>query len=126
MPTETTIRNQTATSEDECVEKRAGERSDKSAGQIVEQIAQQVVGYDSLRVGQRQVLAAVLDRQDTLAVMPTGSGKSAIYQIAALRLPGITVVISPLIALQQDQVESILAQETVKAAVLNSTLTQNQ
>ncbi len=96
-----------------------------TAGQpsaVLEQIAQQVFGYDSLRPSQHEVLNAVLSGKDTLAVMPTGSGKSAIYQIAALRLPGVTVVISPLIALQQDQVESIQAQGTVQAAVLNSTL----
>lgn len=90
--------------------------------QAAEQIAQNVFGYDQLRPGQRQVLEAVLSKRDTLAVMPTGSGKSAIYQIAALRLPGTTLVISPLIALQQDQVEAIAAQDTVPAAVLNSTL----
>ncbi|NEP18251.1 MAG: ATP-dependent DNA helicase RecQ [Leptolyngbya sp. SIO4C1] len=91
---------------------------------VLEQIAQQVFGYESLRPVQRQVLESVLAGRDTLAVMPTGSGKSAIYQIAALRLPGVTLVISPLIALQQDQVDAIAAQNTVKAAVLNSTLTQ--
>ena len=68
----------------------------------------------------------VLDGRDTLGIMPTGSGKSAVYQIAGLRLPGITVVVSPLIALQQDQVESIREQGIVKAAVLNSTLASTQ
>ena len=91
---------------------------------ILEQIARRVFGYEGLRPAQKEVLAAVLEGKDTLAIMPTGSGKSAIYQIAALRLPGPTVVISPLIALQQDQVESITEQETVNAAVLNSTLTK--
>ena len=99
--------------------------SEKSTA-MLEQIAQQVFGYAGLRPGQQQVLEAVLGDLDTLAVMPTGSGKSAIYQIAALRIKGITLVISPLIALQQDQVDSILAQDTVKAAVLNSTLTQSE
>jgi len=97
-----------------------------AALQVAEQIAQQVFGYDGLRPGQRQVLEAVLAQRDTLGVMPTGSGKSAIYQIAALRLPGPTLVISPLIALQQDQVRAIAAQGTVKAAVLNSTLTKTE
>ncbi|WP_205879157.1 DEAD/DEAH box helicase [Leptolyngbya sp. BC1307] len=99
--------------------------SEKSTA-MLEQIAQQVFGYVGLRPGQQQVLEAVLGDRDTLAVMPTGSGKSAIYQIAALRIKGITLVISPLIALQQDQVDSILAQDTVKAAVLNSTLTKTE
>ncbi len=90
----------------------------------LEQIAQQVFGYDHLRPAQHEVLSAVLQGRDTLAVMPTGSGKSAIYQIAGLRMPGVTVVISPLIALQHDQVEAIAQQDTVKAAVLNSTLSK--
>lgn len=96
----------------------------QAARPVLEQIAQQVFGYDSLRPMQAEVLQQVLQKKDTLAIMPTGSGKSAIYQIAALRLPGMTIVISPLIALQQDQVESILSQETVQAAVLNSTLSK--
>ena len=93
---------------------------------VLEQIAQQVFGYDHLREAQREVLSAVLAGRDTLAVMPTGSGKSAIYQIAGLRIPGVTLVISPLIALQQDQVEGIVEQGTVKAAVLNSTLNKTE
>lgn len=109
------------------------ERSDISL-QAAEQIAQQVFGYDGLRSGQRQVLEAILSNQDTVGIMPTGSGKSAIYQIAALRLPGSTLVISPLIALQQDQVDAIAQaltsqfaqQDTVRAAVLNSTLSQSE
>ncbi|MDB9526620.1 ATP-dependent DNA helicase [Oscillatoria sp. CS-180] len=94
--------------------------------QAAEQIAQQVFGYEQLRSGQRKVLEAVLAKQDALGVMPTGSGKSAIYQIAALRLPGATLVVSPLIALQQDQVDAITEQGTVEAAVLNSTLTSKE
>ena len=93
-------------------------------GAIAQQIAQQVFGYDALRSAQQEVLSCVLNRQDTLAVMPTGSGKSAVYQIAGLRIPGLTLVVSPLIALQQDQLASILSQNTVQAAALNSTLTQ--
>ena len=89
---------------------------------IASQIAQQVFGYEQLRQGQADVLSQVLNQRDTLAVMPTGSGKSAVYQIAALRLPGTTIVVSPLIALQQDQVESIQQQGIVQAALLNSTL----
>ena len=92
---------------------------------IAEQIAQQVFGYASLRPAQREVISVVLAGRDVLAVMPTGSGKSAIYQIAALRIPGATVVISPLIALQQDQVDAIAQQGTVKAKVLNSTLSKS-
>ena len=101
-----------------------GTKSGETA--VLEQIAQQVFGYDHLREAQREVLSAVLAGRDTLAVMPTGSGKSAIYQIAGLRIPAVTLVISPLIALQQDQVEGIVEQGTVKAAVLNSTLNKTE
>ncbi|MGB3788641.1 MAG: ATP-dependent DNA helicase RecQ [Phormidesmis sp.] len=101
----------------------------KSATELdprLEQIAQQVFGYDHLHPAQHEALLAVLDRRDTLAVMPTGSGKSAIYQIAGLRIPGTTIVISPLLALQFDQVEGIAQQDTVEAAVLNSTLSNTE
>ena len=59
--------------------------------------------------------------RDTLVVMPTGSGKSAIYQIAAMMLPGSVIVVSPLIALQKDQADSIAKQELTTAAAINST-----
>lgn len=93
---------------------------------VLGQIAQQVFGYEQLRAGQREVLEAVLADRDTLAVMPTGFGKSAIYQIAGLRIKGVTLVVSPLIALQQDQVDGIVEQGVVKAAVLNSTLSKTE
>lgn len=64
----------------------------------------------------------MLDGHDTLAVMPTGLGKSAIYQTAALLIPGATVVISPLIALQRDQVEKIEEQQIAEASVVNSAI----
>lgn len=69
---------------------------------VLGQIAQQVFGYEHLRAGQREALEALLAGRDTLAIMPTGFGKSAIYQIAGLRIKGVTLVVSPLIALQQD------------------------
>ena len=74
-----------------------------------------------MRPGQEDAIRAVLAKKDTLVVMPTGSGKSAIYQIAGLMLPGATVVISPLIALQKDQVDAINAQACEEAVVVNST-----
>jgi ATP-dependent DNA helicase RecQ len=94
----------------------------RSKQKQIQDIAQKTFGYDSLRPGQQQVIEAVVEGHDTLAVMPTGSGKSAIYQIAALLLPGATVVISPLIALQHDQVEAIEEQDVAEAAVVNSTI----
>jgi ATP-dependent DNA helicase RecQ len=90
----------------------------------IKQIARKWLGYDELRPGQEAAIASVLEGHDTLAVMPTGSGKSAIYQLTAAQIPGSTVVISPLLALQQDQVEAIAAAETNvgQAAVINSTI----
>src|SRR5437879_12119416 len=70
-------------------------------------VARDRLGLDELRAGQLEAVTAVLDGRDTLVVMPTGSGKSAVYQIAGSMLPGPTVVVSPLIALQRDQVSSI-------------------
>ncbi|OUL20067.1 recombinase RecQ [Nostoc sp. T09] len=94
--------------------------------QVINQIAQQTFGYDCLRPGQQEVIKAILEGYDTLAVMPTGSGKSAIYQIAALLIPGITIVISPLLALQHDQVQAIKEQNIAKAAAINSTMSNSQ
>ncbi len=88
----------------------------------IERVAHDYFGYDDLRPGQEAAIQSVLNRQDTLVVMPTGSGKSAIYQIAAVQLPGPTVVISPLIALQKDQVDAIARQDLGGAAQVNSTI----
>ncbi|MBW4525322.1 MAG: ATP-dependent DNA helicase [Phormidium tanganyikae FI6-MK23] len=91
----------------------------------IQQLAQTHLGYDDLRPGQEAAIASVLEHCDTLAVMPTGSGKSAIYQLAAANIPGSTIVVSPLLALQKDQVDSI-AQDDIDvgyAAVVNSTIT---
>lgn len=90
-------------------------------GQI-HQLAQEKFGYEQLHSGQEEAIAAVLEGHDTLAVMPTGSGKSAIYQLAACLIPGPTVVISPLIALQQDQVEAITEQDLGEAAQVNTSI----
>jgi ATP-dependent DNA helicase RecQ len=84
--------------------------------------ARDLLGFDALRPGQAEAVAAVLDGRDTLAVMPTGSGKSAIYQLATALGGGPTVVVSPLLALQRDQVEAIEDAGVGEAAALNSTL----
>ena len=88
--------------------------------------ASDFLGFDHLRPGQRDAITSVLKGHDTLAVMPTGSGKSAIYQVAGLILKGLTIVVSPLIALQRDQVTSLEDAGTIKAEELNSTLTDKQ
>jgi ATP-dependent DNA helicase RecQ len=86
----------------------------------VEEIARSVFGI-ALRPAQRRAVDAVLQKRDVLAVLPTGSGKSAIYQVAGLALGGLTVVVSPLIALQRDQLRSMTAHGSVRAVMLNST-----
>ncbi len=88
----------------------------------IRRIARQALGYQQLRPGQAEAIAAVLAGRDTLAVLPTGSGKSAIYQLAGQQIPGATVIISPLIALQRDQVLGLEEQELGDAALLNSML----
>jgi ATP-dependent DNA helicase RecQ len=72
-------------------------------------ILKKVFGLESLRPGQRAVIDAVLQGKHTLAIMPTGAGKSLCYQVPAMLLPGMTVVVSPLIALMQDQFEKMTA-----------------
>lgn len=89
---------------------------------LVRQTASERLGLDSLHPGQEAAIVAILGGHDTLAVMPTGSGKSAIYQIVGALMPGVTVVVSPLLALQRDQVEAIAEQGVGAAAVINSTL----
>jgi len=84
-----------------------------------------VFGYDRFRPGQENVIAATLSGRDVMAVMPTGAGKSLCYQIPALVLSGITLVVSPLISLMHDQVHALI-QSGVRAAYLNSTLTPRQ
>ncbi|RJK97781.1 RecQ family ATP-dependent DNA helicase [Vallicoccus soli] len=73
----------------------------------VRRVAREVFGYEQLREGQEEAMAALLAGHDVLLVMPTGGGKSAVYQVPAVLMQGPTLVVSPLIALQQDQVEGL-------------------
>ncbi|HHB81158.1 MAG TPA: DNA helicase RecQ, partial [Aliiroseovarius sp.] len=84
-----------------------------------------VFGFDSFRPGQAEIVAAVSDGENTLAIMPTGAGKSLCFQIPALLRPGVTVVISPLIALMRDQVRALRA-AGVEAGALTSGNTEEE
>ncbi|MBO5520643.1 MAG: DNA helicase RecQ [Firmicutes bacterium] len=82
-------------------------------------------GYDSYKPGQEEVVEAILSGRDVLSIMPTGAGKSICYQVPAMLLPGMTIVISPLISLMQDQVKA-LKEAGIPAGYINSSLTEGQ
>lgn len=82
-------------------------------------------GYDSFRTGQEEIVNQILMSKDVLGIMPTGAGKSICYQVPALMLPGVTIVISPLISLMKDQVDSLNAMG-IPATFINSTLSASE
>ena len=88
-------------------------------------VLEDIFGYKTFRGGQEPLVDAILSGQDVLGIMPTGAGKSICYQIPALLLDGITLVVSPLISLMKDQVGSLI-QTGVQAAYINSSLTPGQ
>ena len=90
-----------------------------AGGTVIEKLARERLGFDRLRPGQRQAAEALAAGRDALAVLPTGGGKSAIYELGGLLLDGPTVVVSPLIALQDDQLAHLQA-AGLRAVVLNS------
>jgi ATP-dependent DNA helicase RecQ len=96
--------------------------SEQVPERVVEQVARERLGFDRLRPGQLEGVRSAVAGRDTLCVMSTGSGKSAIYQLAGFLVDGPTVVVSPLIALQQDQMEDV----EEDATVLNSTLSDRR
>ncbi len=89
-----------------------------------EEALKALFGYGAFRPGQKEVIDNILSGRDVFAVMPTGAGKSVCYQIPAMMLPGITIVISPLISLMQDQVKA-LNEAGIPAAFINSSLSEN-
>jgi ATP-dependent DNA helicase RecQ len=91
----------------------------------VRELMVQHFGFLDFKSGQEQIIDSILQKRDTLGIMPTGGGKSLCYQLPALILPGITLVISPLIALMKDQVDSLHEQE-VKASFINSSLSASE
>jgi ATP-dependent DNA helicase RecQ len=98
----------------------------KASAKEIERLAQEALGIEQLRPGQLQAIEAVSAGRDTLAVMSTGYGKSAIYQLAGELLDGPTIVVSPLIALQRDQVEAMEEAAPGEAAELNSTVSDRK
>ncbi|BEU28240.1 RecQ family ATP-dependent DNA helicase [Paraburkholderia largidicola] len=95
--------------------------STKPTLQAMRRTLSDVFGLESLRPGQREIIESVMHGRDTLAIMPTGAGKSLCYQLPALHLNGLTLVVSPLIALMKDQRDKLLA-ANVEALQINSTL----
>ncbi len=91
----------------------------------LEQALKHHFGYDNFRPGQRQIIEGALENRDLLVIMPTGGGKSLCFQLPALMRTGLTVVVSPLIALMQDQVEA-LQKNGINATFLNSSLNSHQ
>jgi len=91
----------------------------------IEDTLKQYFGHDAFLQGQREVIQQVLSKQDAFILMPTGAGKSLVYQFSSLLMPGLTVVISPLIALMQDQVDRLQA-NGIAATFINSSLSTDE
>ncbi len=91
----------------------------------IEQLLKSHYGFSKFRAGQREIISSILAGHDTLALMPTGGGKSLCFQLPALALPGMTLVISPLIALMKDQVDALLARG-IAASFINSSLEEEE
>ena len=87
-----------------------------------QEVLEKYFGYSDFRDGQEKLIDAVLSGRDAFGIMPTGAGKSLCYQVPAMLLPGVTVVISPLISLMQDQV-SALNECGIPSAFLNASMT---
>ncbi|MDQ4099668.1 MAG: ATP-dependent DNA helicase, partial [Chloroflexota bacterium] len=98
----------------------------KPSTATLRKLARERLGFDELRPGQESAITALVGGRDVVAIMPTGAGKSAIYLLAGALLDGATVVVSPLIALQRDQVEAIAESDLGEAAEVNSTVSARE
>ena len=88
-------------------------------------ILKSVYGYDNFRPGQEKLISHILSGRDVLGIMPTGAGKSLCFQVPALLFPGLTIVISPLISLMQDQVQA-LKKRGIRAETITSAMTRGE
>src|SRR5947209_4417710 len=96
-----------------------------SAVDNIEQTLKQYFGYDTFLPGQREIIDQAVAGRDAFVLMPTGAGKSLTYQFSALMLPGLTIVISPLIALMHDQVDRLKTND-IAATFVNSSLSTSE
>jgi ATP-dependent DNA helicase RecQ len=101
------------------------ELEDEDVVEDIEQQLKQYFGYDAFLPGQREVIEHALSGRDAFVLMPTGAGKSLIYQFSGLLLPGVTIIVSPLIALMQDQVDRLQA-NGIAATFINSSLSNDE
>lgn len=127
MSVENMIRIRLCAEEQQAAPKDANTAHGKGTGmdQKALEILKKYFGYDAFRAGQESIIETILEGRDAFAIMPTGAGKSICYQVPGLMFPGITLVISPLISLMQDQVKA-LNEAGVHAAYINSSLSEGQ
>jgi len=104
----------------------ASRRRRATARPKIEKLARETFGWERLRPGQLEAVQSLTRGRDTLVVMSTGSGKSAIYQLAGQLIPGATLVVSPLISLQRDQIEGIHEELPGEAAAPDGSVTDSQ
>ncbi|MFA6813978.1 MAG: ATP-dependent DNA helicase RecQ [Candidatus Pacebacteria bacterium] len=98
--------------------------TDQELSQLAKNTLQEYFGFSDFRPGQLEIVLSILKKQNTLAILPTGGGKSICFQVPALIFPGLSIIISPLISLMKDQVDHLLA-KNISATFINSQLDKN-